>query len=1255
MRTRLKFNFIVNPFPLLLSLVLLSSIATGQNQLGNTVLENVLKGGVIKNKSRVTMSFSADSTNGIKAGKILFYDLDGPNWVESGPTLYGNPYEEIGHSYDLSDDGSILVSRIFNTGHLKVHKNINNNWVQMGQTFTGQQPTDTLGAFAISSDGYRIAISITNRVLPGPDGIVQVYDWDGNQWQQVGSDVSATSPDVTHIGWRMTMSGDGQSFAIVGKEPVLIDGELFLFRWDNTLSDWVSNGRILGVVDGEQFGQNVAMSNDGSIVAYTIPGDGGPVSAPTGSMRVLKQASPGSPWIQQGNVIWGSTGNGYGEQFDLSRDGRRVMWRGKEDINHPPNCGSIRAYEFNGTNWDLIFEKYGAENESLASRSLSFNDKGTIISTLSSVTNDSSVFKAFGLATVKGSFFYDLDQNCAKGTTETGIPNQIGLIQPGNYTVQTDSAGFWSINILPDGNYTITADTSGLWTSTCPVTQNFSVVAGSPTLIVPPIGISSKANQTDGNISVVMPIIKPCTNQNIYINVCNSTAATTSIDSGSVVINIDPTLTVLGMSLPYTTLGSNQFLVALDTISPGECIQFTVNADVSCSAVLGESVCIETELTPNDYCYPEPIPNAVLPTTSLVTPCLTAYDGSNLEVNGYCQNDSIYFEITNTAALGNDMTCYRPVVVFKDGIWVHADSVQLNAQQTYTLAFEGNGESWHIATYQHPLHPIISNPNVTVENCGGATLPSLASTFDNDDFRPCKDIFCDVVKGPFDPNDKRGYPMGFTSNKYVFPNGQMQYVARFENIGNDTAQTVIIRDTIDTDLDIFSLRIGPASHEFEYSIIGLHTIEVIFPNIRLPGNITNPDESHGFFSFTINQLPNLAPGTPIHNSAAIYFDNNPPVITNKTERIVYYLLEHRAIVNSCDSYTWIDGITYTQSNDTASTFFQNSLGLDSLVYLDLTIHSQSTSTDVVYACDNYTWIDGITYYTNNNTASYTYTGGSYFGCDSTVFLDLTLGTEKSSTDVIVQCEPYTWIDGVTYNASNTTASFVFLGIGPGACDSTVYLNLTVLNEAYEYDILTACTSYTWINGVTYTSSNNTAFLTYPGGAFNGCDSTVFLDLTIETVDVGASRIGNMLVANLAGASYQWLDCNNNFAPIVGETNQSFTPTQNGSYAVEITEYNCTDTSSCISFLRTDSKEIESLEGLNVYPNPTTGTINIELGLQLENVHVQVTNLVGQLISEYFEESTDFVSLEIEGPNGIYFIKIKTNNGDSGWIKMNKIN
>ena len=117
-----------------------------------------------------------------------------------------------------------------------------------------------------------------------------------------------------------------------------------------------------------------------------------------------------------------------------------------------------------------------------------------------------------------------------------------------------------------------------------------------------------------------------------------------------------------------------------------------------------------------------------------------------------------------------------------------------------------------------------------------------------------------------------------------------------------------------------------------------------------------------------------------------------------------------------DSFTWIDGNTYTASNNSATWILTNAAGCDSTVTLDLTITNSNTGTDTQIACGSYTWIDGITYTASNNSATFNILGGAANGCDSLVTLDLTISNAVNGTDTQIACDSYTWIDGNTYTA-----------------------------------------------------------------------------------------------------------------------------------------------------------------------------------------------------------------------------------------------
>ena len=301
------------------------------------------------------------------------------------------------------------------------------------------------------------------------------------------------------------------------------------------------------------------------------------------------------------------------------------------------------------------------------------------------------------------------------------------------------------------------------------------------------------------------------------------------------------------------------------------------------------------------------------------------------------------------------------------------------------------------------------------------------------------------------------------------------------------------------------------------------------------------------------------------------------------------------VVMACNSYTWIDGITYTSSNNTATDTLISTAGCDSVITLDLTITSSYSVTDVVMACNSYTWIDGITYTSSNNTATDTLI--STAGCDSVITLDLTITSSYSVTDVVMACDSYTWIDGITYPSNNTATDTL---ISTAGCDSVITLDLTITSSYSVTDVVMACDSYTWIDGITCLIQQ---YATDTLISTAGCDSMITLDLTITSLNASVIVINDTTLQSQSvssGVVYQWVDCNDNFAPILGETNATFTTQTPGDYAVEISLNNCSVISDCYTIAVISSNEVlNSKCEIQLFPNPTTN----DLILSLKGVNV----------------------------------------------------
>jgi uncharacterized repeat protein (TIGR01451 family) len=543
----------------------------------------------------------------------------------------------------------------------------------------------------------------------------------------------------------------------------------------------------------------------------------------------------------------------------------------------------------------------------------------------------------FNQPKISGLIWNDLNANCIKDINEYGV-NGISLtINPGNNIIQSYNNGVWELDSLPIGNYTATIDTTNLnWTPTCPITQSFQITNSNSFSQGPSFGLLNTIPCSSPEITIFAPFLRRCfSNQIVYVQACNDNAASVPLDSSFVVVTLDTLLTVNSASLPFTALGNNTYQFQTGTLNPGQCVNFTLSTTVSCNATLGQTLCMNAELFPVDGCVLDSIPSGPnwdsIPSEGalggLPQPCLGPWDQSSLSVNGWCQNDSIYFTVTNTGVLGGgDMECYAPVWLTVNGVVTFTDSIMLQGGQTLTYAFAGNGQTWILNASQHPLHPGNSQPNAFVERCGNAAnwTPGEVNDYPQDDADPVIDIYCEEVSGSYDPNDKRGYPNGVTNMNYIQPNQQLQYVIRFQNTGTDTAFTVVIRDTLDLDLNIFTVTPGVSSHNYEFRMYGPRVLEWRFDNILLPDSTTNSVGSNGFVTFHVEQNPNLSPGTVITNDADIYFDYNDPITTNTTIHRIYEgfpnVLSLQDLVNSKESIVLFPNPTSSEITITSDKF-----------------------------------------------------------------------------------------------------------------------------------------------------------------------------------------------------------------------------------------------------------------------------------------------------------------------------------------------
>ncbi|RYM32521.1 T9SS type A sorting domain-containing protein [Brumimicrobium glaciale] len=492
-----------------------------------------------------------------------------------------------------------------------------------------------------------------------------------------------------------------------------------------------------------------------------------------------------------------------------------------------------------------------------------------------------------------GNVFQDFNQNCTVDNLELGIENLTVVVNPGNYVVQTDNLGVWYIDSLPIGTYTATVDTTTTWIPTCSPSVTFTVTDPSILVQSPPIGMLSTIPCAGPDISILTPVARPCFPATVFVQTKNEITATEIMSNAFVEVQLDTTLILTSASHPYTALGNNAFKFEIGDFYPGQIENIVIATTVDCQAIMGQTICNTAELFPIEPCSLDTLPGLPLnynPNGQLPIHCTLPYDQSSISVDGWCQNDSLYFEVTNSGALGSgDMQCYAPVLIFKDTVLTFADSLILTGGESHLYVFPATGQTWIINVPQHPLHPGNSNPSAHIELCGDILnwTPNIVNLYPLDDADPFIDINCLQLTGSYDPNDKKGFPLGLTDENRISRGDQLEYLIRFQNTGTDTAFTVIIRDTLDSQLNLFTVTPGVSSHNYSFELLNGNVLEWTFNNILLPDSTTNEPESNGFATFRVDQVPNLPYGSVIYNEADIYFDFNLPIITNETFHTIY--------------------------------------------------------------------------------------------------------------------------------------------------------------------------------------------------------------------------------------------------------------------------------------------------------------------------------------------------------------------------------
>ncbi len=260
-----------------------------------------------------------------------------------------------------------------------------------------------------------------------------------------------------------------------------------------------------------------------------------------------------------------------------------------------------------------------------------------------------------------------------------------------------------------------------------------------------------------------------------------------------------------------------------------------------------------------------------------------------------------------------------------------------------------------------------------------------------------------------------------------------------------------------------------------------------------------------------------------------------------------------------------------------------------------------------------------------------------------------------STTQSYKCAPYKY-----YNDTSTGTTAIKITLVNNAAPLTATMSATKPCFGANRVLVTVHAiggtppyTYEWSNGpltINFIDLPSTISKVYSATITDAANHTTTASVTVEGIYKNTvTQTSGQLMADQAGASYTWLDCNNANQPIAGATAQSFTPTSSGSYAVRVSLNGCVDTSSCINMTVTGIRDKSSVNSYQIYPNPAYNFIQITSPEIITSL--SISDISGKEI--YYQDNNTYKVDISQLTEGIYLLKLNFKIGTSSIEKIIK--
>lgn len=361
-------------------------MAICQTQIGNDIV-----GEFQTNEAGTSVSISANGSivaigaprnigNGNYSGNVRVFQNVSGVWTQVGNSILGkSANDKFGTSVSLSSDGSIVaIGAPYNddngmpyNGAVSVYKNVSGIWNKIGNDIIDNVQDLSGVSVALSSDGSVVVIGSSYGNDLGPAGNVSVYENIAGNWSKIGNTLTGSSAGDM-FGNSVAISDNGSIVAIGANAADgngLNSGSVSIYQ--NVSGNWVKIGAdIHGEFAGDDFGAGVSLSADGSIVAVGATENDGNGSY-SGHVRIFKNIS--GSWTQLGTDINGEhAGDRSGFTVSLSTDGTILA------IGNRAHLSYVRLYKYVAGNWTKLGD-IGKYTSGYFGSSISLSANGAIV------------------------------------------------------------------------------------------------------------------------------------------------------------------------------------------------------------------------------------------------------------------------------------------------------------------------------------------------------------------------------------------------------------------------------------------------------------------------------------------------------------------------------------------------------------------------------------------------------------------------------------------------------------------------------------------------------------------------------------------------------------------------------------------------------------------------------------------------------------------------------------------------------------